>query len=215
MAKTIIIRTETENDYRTVEEITRKAFWNLYTPGCNEHYIAHVIRSHRDFIPELDLVAERDGRVIGNIMYTKTRLVDEAGNKKDILTFGPISVLPEYQRMGYGKQLIEASFEKAAALGYEVIVIFGNPGNYVSRGFKSCRKYNVSLENGTFPSAMLVKELKEGALDGRNWIYYESPAFAIDEAEAEAFDESFEKREKRYQPSQEEFYIHSHSIVQP
>lgn len=214
MAETIIIRTETENDYRTVEEITRKAFWNLYTPGCNEHYIAHVIRSHRDFIPELDLVAERDGQVIGNIMYTKTRLVDEAGNKKDILTFGPISVLPEYQRMGYGKQLIEASFEKAAALGYEVIVIFGNPGNYVSRGFKSCRKYNVSLENGTFPSAMLVKELKEGALDGRNWIYYESPAFAIDEAKAEAFDESFEKREKRYQPSQEEFYIHSHSVVQ-
>ena len=214
MAETIIIRTETENDYRTVEEITRKAFWNLYTPGCNEHYIAHVIRSHRDFIPELDLVAERDGRVIGNIMYTKTCLVDEAGSEKDILTFGPISVLPEYQRMGYGKQLIEASFEKAAALGYEVIVIFGNPGNYVSRGFKSCRKYNVSLENGTFPSAMLVKELKEGALDGRNWIYYESPAFAIDEAKAEAFDESFEKREKRYQPSQEEFYIHSHSVVQ-
>lgn len=214
MAKTIIIRTETENDYRTVEEITRKAFWNLYTPGCNEHYIAHVIRSHRDFIPELDLVAERDGRVIGNIMYTKTRLVDEAGNEKDILTFGPISVLPEYQRMGYGKQLIEASFEKAAALGYEVIVIFGNPGNYVSRGFKSCRKYNVSLEDGTFPSAMLVKELKEGTLDGRSWIYYESPAFAIDEAKAETFDESFEKREKRYQPSQEEFYIHSHSVVQ-
>jgi len=210
----IRIRNEKVTDYKKVEELTRKAFWNLYIPGCNEHYLVHVMRSHQDFLPELDLVIEADGQVIGNIMYTKTKLIDESGEVKDILTFGPVCILPEYQRMGYGKKLMEYSFEQAVALGYDVIVIFGNPGNYVSRGFKSCKKYNVCLENGTFPSAMMVKELKPDVLDGRKWVYYDSPVMKIDEQEALRFDEGLESLEKKFQPSQEEFYIHSHSIIQ-
>jgi len=214
MDKMIKIRNEEEKDYDKVEEITRKAFWNLYIPGCNEHYLVHVMRPHKDFLPELDLVIEVDNQIIGNIMYTKTKLIDEAGNEKDILTFGPVCISPEYQRKGYGKRLMEYSFERAAAHGYDVIVIFGNPNNYVSRGFKSCKKYNVCLENGTYPSAMLVKELKSEALDGRKWVYYDSPVMKIDEQEAERFDEGLESMEKKYQPSQEEFYIHSHSVIQ-
>jgi len=210
----ITIRNEKEADYRVVEEITRRAFWNLYAPGCSEHYLVHVMRSHKDFLPELDFVIEVDGQIIGNIMYTKAKLVDEAGEEKEILTFGPVCILPEYQRKGYGKKLMEYSFEKAAALGYDVIVIFGHPGNYVGVGFKSCKKYNVCLENGIYPTAMLVKEVKPGALDGRKWVYYSSPVYEIDEKEAERFDEGFEPWEKKYQPSQEEFYIYSHSIVQ-
>lgn len=210
----IKIRNEEKIDYEKVEEITRKAFWNLYVPGCGEHYLVHVMRSHKDFIPELDFVIEVDNEIIGNIMYTKTKLVDEFGEEKDILTFGPVCILPKYQRKGYGKKLLEYSFDKAIALGYDVIVIFGNPGNYVSRGFKSCKKHNVCLENGTYPSPMMVKELKPGALDGRKYVYYESPVFEIDEKDAVRFDEGLEKWEKKYQPSQEEFYIHSHSIIQ-
>ncbi len=214
MNKTIKIRKEEQADYERVEEITRSAFWNLYIPGCNEHYLVHIMRSHKDFLPELDLVIEVDNQVIGNIMYTKARLVDESGEEKDILTFGPVCILSEYQRMGYGKKLIEYSFEQASALGYDTIVIFGNPNNYVSRGFKSCKKYNVCLENGTFPSPMMVKELKPGVLDGRKWVYYQSPVFELDEQEVERFDAALESMEKQYQPSQEEFYIHSHSIMQ-
>jgi len=214
MDKVFKIRNEEEKDFKRVEEITRKSFWNLYVPGCVEHYLVHVMRSHKDFIPELDLVIEVDGQVIGNIMYTKTRLIDESGEEKNILTFGPLCILPEYQRMGYGKALMEYSFEKAAALGYEVIVIFGNPNNYVSRGFKSCKKFNVCLENGTFPSAMMVKELKPNVLDGRKWVYVQSPVFEFDEQEAERFDDGLESMEKKVQPSQEEFYIHSHSVIQ-
>ena len=96
----IKIRNEKEEDYRIVEDMTRKAFYNLYIPGCTEHYLVHHMRGHEDFIPELDFVLERDGQVIGNIMYTKARLVDEAGTEKEILTFGPVCILPEYQRMG-------------------------------------------------------------------------------------------------------------------
>lgn len=213
MNKPFHIRNEKATDYAKVEEITRKAFYNLYVPGCHEHYLVHVMRSHADFVPELDLVIEVDDQIIGSILYTKAKLVDEAGAEKDILTFGPVCVLPEYQREGYGKQLIETSFEKAIALGYDVVVIFGNPGNYVSRGFKSCKKYNVCLESGTYPSAMLVKELRPGALDGRRWAYYESPAMAIDEQEAERFDAGLPPMEKKVLPCQEEFYIHCHSII--
>lgn len=210
----VIIRNEKESDYSIVEEITRKAFYNLYIPGCIEHYLVHIMRNHEDFIPELDFVVELDGQVIGNIMYTKAKLVDESGFEKEILTFGPISVLPEYQRNGYGKRLMEHSFQEAVRLGYDVIVIFGSPANYVGRGFQSCKKYNICLENHRYPAAMMVKELKEHVLDGRKWFYYDSPVMNIDEEEARRYDDSLEKMEKKHLPSQEEFYIISHSFVE-
>ena len=209
----IVIRNEEEKDYRRVEEITRKAFWNLYVPGCNEHYLVHVIRSHIDFLPELDFVIEVDDQIIGNIMYTKAKLIDEAGEEKEILTFGPVCILPEYQRRGYGKTLMEHSFEQAIAMGYDVIVIFGNPNNYVSSGFKSCKKFNIGLENETYPSAMMCKELRPNVLDGRKWVYHDSPVMDIDQQEAERFDAGLEKMEKKVEPSQEEFYIYSHSVI--
>ena len=208
------IRNETEEDYKIVEEITRKAFYNVYVPGCVEHYLVHIMRRHEDFIPELDFVMELDGRVIGNIMYTKARLVDEAGVEKQILTFGPVSIIPEFQRMGYGKKLMEYSFGRARSLGYEVIVIFGSAVNYVASGFKSCKKYHVSLENGKYPAAMMVKELVPHALDGKKWSYHDSPVMAVSEEDARRFDDALEKMEKKHRPSQEEFYIMSHSFME-
>lgn len=213
MNNNIHIRREEPADYQRVEDITRKAFWNLYVPGCDEHYLVHVMRSHEDFIPELALVIDLDDQIIGNIMYTKATLIDETGGEKEILTFGLVCVLPEHQRKGYGKLLMEHSFAQAIALGYDVIVIFGNPDNYVGRGFKSCKRYNVCMENGVFPSAMLVKELKPDALDGRQWIYRESPVMAIDKQAAARFDERLEPMEKAVLPYQEVFYIHSQSII--
>lgn len=214
MYKTINIRNEQEADYKKVEAVIRESFWNLYVPGCNEHYLAHVMRSHKDFISELDLVIELDDEIIGNIMYTKTRLIDDAAEEKSILTFGPVCILPKYQRKGYGKQLIEYSFHRAIELGYDLIVIFGNPGNYVTHGFRSCKKYNVSLENDVFPTAMMVKELRENVLDGRRWVYHQSPVFDIDVEQAERFDKALAPMEKKQLVCQEEFYIYSHSIIQ-
>ena len=213
MRKDIIIRRETEDDRPRVEEIVRRAFYNLYIPGAAEHYLVHIMRSHPDFIQELDLVLELEGQVIGAIMYTRTHLVDERGEEREILTFGPVCVLPEYQRMGYGKMLMEASFQKAVEMGYDTIVIFGAPGNYVSRGFKSCKRYNVCLENGSFPAAMLVKELVPGSLDGRKWVYRQSPVFEFSEEEALAYDDTLEPLEKKELPCQEEFYILSSAML--
>ena len=211
--KELVIRNETESDYAITEHITREAFWNIYAPGCDEHYLVHIMREHEDFIPELDLIAELDGQVVGNIMYTKSKLTDEAGNEKNTLTFGPISILPEFQRSGIGKRLLEDSFDKALELGYDTIVIYGNPCNYVSRGFKSCKKFNVCIENEMFPTALLVKELNPNVLDGRRWHFSDSPVYNVDSAKAQEFDKQFETKEKKYQPSQEEFYINSHSVI--
>lgn len=211
--KNIIIRNEKTTDYRAVEEMTRDAFWNLYAPGCVEHYLESVIRNHPDFIPELDLVLEIDGRIVGLVMYTKAQLIAEDGQVKPIVTFGPLCIAPEYQRQRLGKKLLEESFKRVEKLGYDTIVIFGMPENYVSRGFVSCLKKQVHLEDGTYPAAMMVKELKSDSLVGHDWIYKESPAMEVDLSLVDEFDQGFSPRKKFWQVSQEEFYIISHSTV--
>lgn len=212
----IIIRLETEKDFREVEELTREAFWNVYKPGADEHYYVHTMRNHPDFIQELAFVAEADGKIVGNIMYTKAWLEDENGERKEILSFGPLCVSPEYQRKKIGKRLIAHSYEVARKMGYDVNINFGNPGNYVSSGFVSCKKKNVSfVVDGNFPTALLVCELKENALDGRKWMYIPSTAAdCCEDTEAvEAFDKTFPPKEKKWMPSQEEFYIYCNSSV--
>ena len=212
----IIIRNETPADYRAVENLTRESFWNVYKPGADEHYFVHTMRSHPDFIPELAFVAEKDGEIIGNIMYTKAWLEDENGRRKEILSFGPLCVHPAYQRQKVGKLLIAHSFDAARKMGYDVNINFGNPGNYVSRGFVSCKKKNVSfVVPGNYPTALLVAELVPGVLEGRKWMYVASTAADCceDTAAVEAFDATFPPKEKAWAPSQEEFYIYSHSSV--
>ena len=212
----LTIRLETKKDYRAVEELVREAFWNIYKPGADEHYYVHQMRNHPDFIPELAFVLEKEGKIIGNIMYTKAWLEDEKGNRKEILSFGPLCVAPAYQRQRLGKILIEHSFDVARKMGYDVNINFGNPGNYVSRGFVSCKKKNVSyIIDGNFPTALLVCEFVPNVLDGRKWMYIPSTAADCceDVAAVEAFDATFPPKEKAWMPSQEEFYIYSHSSV--
>ena len=209
----MIIRNEIEEDFRPVEEMVKKAFWNLSEPGCNEHYLVHQVRKSEDYIPELDFVLEEDGKIIGHIIYVKAKLIAEDGTKKEILSFGPFTIHPDYQRKGYGRKLLNHSLEIAKKLGYDTVVIFGNPENYACYGFKNCKRYNVCLEEGVFPVALLVKELKENALAGKSWKYVESSAHQLDESGFEEFDSSFEKMEKGYRYTQELFYIYSRSNV--
>lgn len=214
--ESITVRLETEKDYRAVEELTRVAFWNVYKPGADEHYYVHMMRNHPDFIPSLAFVAELEGRIIGSIMYTRAWLESKAGEKKEVLSFGPLCVAPKHQRKKIGKLLIKHSFDAARNMGYDVNIIFGNPANYVSCGFVSCKKKNVSfIAEGNYPTALLVAELIPGALDGEKWMYIPSTAAdCCEDTEAvEAFDAGFPPMEKGWLPSQEEFYIYSHSSV--
>ena len=134
-----IIRLETEKDFREVENLAREAFWNLSVPGCDEHFFIHVMRKHKDFIPELVHVIETDGKIIGCIMYTKAELADENGNVKPIVSMGPLCIHPDFQRMGYGKALLEHTFSVVKDLKYDVVINFGNPDNYVARGYKAVK----------------------------------------------------------------------------
>ncbi len=203
----IQIRNEIEADYGAVEELTREAFWNLYAPGCSEHYIVHAMRKHGDFIKELDYVAIGNGRIVGNIMYTRASLANENGESLDIASFGPVSVHPEFQRMGIGSRLIRHSLLAARNLGLKVIAIYGDPHNYCKHGFKNGKDLAISDSNGDYPYGLLALELEQGVLSGHQWRLQISPVYECRESDVEAFDKRFPPKEKGYQCSQEIFSI--------
>jgi len=210
----VVLRNEMKDDYRRVEEITREAFWNLYVPGCNEHYLAHVMRNHKDFVKDLDFVAFADDHLVGNIMYTKSSIEDENGREIETISFGPVSVLPEYQKKGIGSSLIRHTIQKAKENRCKAIIIYGHPQNYCKHGFKSSRDFTISTVEGKYPYGLLVLELEKGVFDNNTWKYKESDVYNIDTEKAEEFDKTFEYKEKGYRYTQEEFSIASRAYIE-
>ena len=210
-----MIRHETQADHRAVEEVTREAFWNLYVPGCVEHYLAHVMRDHADFMGELDYVALVDGRLVGNIMFTKSFVTNEAGARMDTITFGPLSVLPQFQRHGIGSLLIGRALRDARAAGHKAVIIYGNPKNYCRHGFRSCRDFGISTADGKYPYSLLVLELEQGVFGGHSWRFQESDAYNIDMGAVDGFDAAFEPKEKAFRHTQEEFRISCRAFIEP
>lgn len=156
----VMIRKERPGDYRETEEVTREAFWNVHEPGCCEHYLAHLMRERPEFIRELDFVAVRDGRIVGNIMYARTEIQCDDGTTHPAVTFGPISVLPAYQGQGIGKRLIETSKKLAADMGADVIIIYGDPDYYSKTGFVPAETYGVRNGENQCAAALLACLLK-------------------------------------------------------
>ena len=203
----IKLRLETKEDHPKVEKVTREAFWNQYVPGCDEHYLVNILRDHKDFIPELNFVAELVGEVVGNIMYTRSWVENEKGDKVETVTFGPVCVHPEHQKKGIGSKLIKHTLKLAEEMGFSACCIFGDPRNYCKHGFKNGLDHNVSAMGGIYPYGFLVKVLKTGVLEGQNWEYGMSDVYHFDKADAEEFDSSFEPKVKEYKPSQDIFSI--------
>ncbi len=201
------IRNEQEKDFRQVENLTREAFWNLYVPGCNEHYFAHTLRQNPAFIPELDFVLEENGRIVANIMYSRSKIVNDAGEPVQTITFGPLSVLPERQREGYGGALVRHSVAQAKRLGYKAILIYGDPAFYSRFGFKSAKSFRISTPEGKFLAAHQALELQPGTLDGMRGRAFECDAFKIDAQAAKAFDEAFPPKERKVTESQKRFAV--------
>ena len=211
----IELRLERPEDFFEVEMLAREAFWNLFVPGCDEPYLMHQLRTHRDFIPELDYVATLNGKIVGNIMYSRSRLVAEDKSTLPCVTFGPISVHPHYQRKGIGKLLMRKTFELVSQTDAVAIVIWGMPKNYVSCGFKNCKDYNISIMPGKFPTCLLVQELKPGILGEVFYTFSDSEVFAVDQQAAAEYDKKFPPKERFSTPSQEEFRIMSSSWCLP
>lgn len=209
------IRPETEKDYSEVEALTREAFWNLYMPGCDEHYLVHTMRTHPDFIADLDLVAVTGDQIIGSILYTRSYLQDEDGHCLETVTFGPLSVLPGWQRQGVGTALIQHSKKLVLEKGQaKAIIIYGDPHNYCRHGFKNGKDYQISDLAGKFPCALLVLALDEAVLAGHAWKYHASEAYDVDPEAASQFDQQFPVKPKGYQASQEEFRIISRAYLE-
>lgn len=190
------IRQELPTDYAETEALTREAFWNQYAPGCSEHYLLHILRDSPAFVPELDLVAVHQGRVIGNVVCVRAVLHGDDGRDVPVLTLGPLSVLPEFQSRGVGGQLIQAVRERARELGYPAILLCGAPAYYVRQGFLPAESLGIRTADNQYLPALQVCELTEGALAGAAGRYCEDAVYSIDEADAAAFDRQFPPRER-------------------
>ena len=191
------IRVEEERDYSTVEGLVREAFWNVYRPGCTEHYVLHHLRSCPDFIPELAFVMEADGKIIGQNVFVKAQITKNEVTAFPILTMGPICIANEYKRKGYGKILLDYSLEKAKALGYGAVCFEGNIDFYVKSGFDYASKFGIKyhgLPEGMAADFFLCKELKPGYLDGISGVYATPAAYFV----AEENPEDFEKFEREF-----------------
>lgn len=193
-----IIRNETEKDYFEVENITREAFWNVYRPGCNEHLVIHKLRTSPCFIKELDFVIEKDGEIVGSIVYSYVNIKSDDGDIKRFVCFGPIGIKPSYQRMGLGKKLIVHSLKEAKKLGYTAVFITGNHNYYHQFGFESASKYGIYLDEkreGEFEYFM-VKTLFDNALEGVTGILEFDECFNLSKEETEQFDKIFPTKVK-------------------
>lgn len=198
----INIREEQEKDWYETEAITKRAFWNLHVPGCLEHYLVHLLRSSKDYIPDLSRVAEVDGKVAGTVMYSKS-YVDNGKQKTEVLTFGPLCVDKEFQNKGIGSLLLKTTFEIARKQGHKAIIIFGEPGYYPRHGFKTCDNFHITTKDGKNFDAFMGLELVSDGLKGVEGKFYQSEVFEnIDAVKAEEYDKKFPYMEKLKLPGQ-------------
>lgn len=189
------IRLETPKDHRDVENLTREAFYNHHSPGCTEHLVVHQLRKSPAFIEALDFVAFWEGQLVGNIMYVHAR-VQDGDRSHDVLSFGPLSVLPAFQRRGVGSALIRHSVQAARALSHSAIIIYGSPAYYARFGFMPARQFKIYTPDRLYLPALMAMELVPGALDGVQGAFQEGDAYHTTDEAVAAFDAAFPPKEK-------------------
>ncbi|MDO5564018.1 MAG: N-acetyltransferase [Eubacteriales bacterium] len=200
-----IIRNEKKEEYRDVENLVRESFWNVYRPGCLEHFVLNQLRNDSSFVPELDFVMEKDGKIIGQNVFVRTFIQADDGKKIPIMTMGPICIHPQYKRKGYGKILLDYSLEKAKEAGCKAICFEGNIDFYGKSGFVCASNYKIryhGLPEGEDASFFLCKELVPGYLSNVTGEYATPKIYMVDETEAELFDKNFPHKEKLKLPGQ-------------
>ena len=200
-----IIRLEEKKDYRDVENLVRESFWNVYRPGCSEHYVIHVLRDDPAFVPELDFVMEQDGMLIGQNMFMKTVIEADNGREIPVLTMGPIGITPELKRKGYGKKLLDYCLEKATEMGFGAVLFEGNIGFYSHCGFDYASKFGIryhDLPEDADSSFFLCRELIPGYLDDVTGVYQTPQGYYVKDEDVEEFDKQFPPKEKKKLPGQ-------------
>jgi hypothetical protein len=192
----IIIRNELPGDYRAVDNLTREAFWNVYQPGCTEHYLLSCLRHSPDFVADLDFVAECAGRLVGNVVCAASYIDDDDGRRHKVLCLGPISVLPQYQHKGIGRLLIDSVIKTASEMDWPAILLCGDPMLYCRYGFRQAALYNIRTVDNKYFAALMIYPLgatDPSALAGR---FVESAAYKPDMAQFEQYDAIFPEKQK-------------------
>lgn len=200
-----IIRLERKEEHRQVESLVREAFWNVYRPGCFEHYVLNQLRNDEAFVKELDFVMEKDGELIGQNMFMRAVIKADDGRDIPIMTMGPICITPRLKRQGYGKILLDYSIEKAKELGCGAVCFEGNIDFYSKCGFTYASEFGIryhGLNEDDDASFFLCIELIDGYLDSVTGEYSTPKGYFVDEAEAEEFDKQFPYKEKLKLPGQ-------------
>ena len=192
----IQIRLEQPADYREAEQVMREAFWNYYSPGCTEHYLLHIMRSSPNFISELDFVAVAGGRIIGSVVFLKSFIMGDDGNRYEVLSMGPIAVLPDFQRKGVGRMLINHARNVAAANGYRAILLCGEPSYYTKVGFTAAEQFGIRTAENKYFAALHVCPLYPNALAGVAGKYYEDEIYQVNPEKADEFDKQFSWKER-------------------
>lgn len=201
----IVIRREEKCEYREVENLVRDSFWNVYRPGCLEHYVLHQLRNDAAFVPELDFVMYKDGELIGQNMFMRATITADDGRIIPIMTMGPICIKNELKRKGYGKILLDYSTERAKELGCGALCFEGNIDFYGKSGFCEAGRYGIryhGLPEGEDASFFLCKELIPGYLEKITGEYATPAGYLVEEREAEEFDRQFPFKEKKKLPGQ-------------
>ena len=212
----MIIRLEQPQDYREVENLTREAFWNVYRPGCTEHYVLNQYRTNPDFIPELDFVMEEGDRIIGHVMFSKAEITLDSphsqggvgGGSVPSWTFGPISIHPDYKRKGYGLKLLKYAIEKAKEMGIGLLQMEGNIDFYRHAGFDLASKFRIHYHEMPKEDEVpffLAQELIPGYWGDREGTYCPPKGYFVADENPEAFEayeSTFPKKEKLRLPGQ-------------
>ena len=198
----ITIRPENAKDYFETEYITREAFWDVYHPGCMEHLVLHKLREAPGFVGELAFVACDVKRIVGNVVCSKAKVINDKKEEFEVLSMGPLSVLPEYQGKDIGSLLIKTIIKKAQELSYRGIVIYGNPDFYHRFGFVNAEKFGIMTSESENFDYFMALELSEGSLQGIKGNFYEDEAFNVNDEELEEFDKAFPYKEKHVTSTQ-------------
>lgn len=194
----IELRLEKPSDYFETENVIREAFWNHYTPACNDHYLIHIMRDCPAFVDELDIVAIEGDKIVGASMCLRSNIRGDDGTEYEVLSLGPIGVLPEYQGKGIGGMMIARTKEVAKKLGFRGILLCGDPDYYTRQGFSAAEKYGIRNAENVYADALHACELYEGAFHDVHGCYYEDEIYNVNEERVREFDKQFPKKDVIY-----------------
>ena len=191
------IRPEERTDFKEVEYLIREAFWNVYRPGCHEHYIVHNLRFDSSFVRQLDYVLEVDDKIIGHIAYSKNKLITDDDNSIEVITLGPVAIDPDYQKKGYGSKIIRYTLDKAKELGIKYLFVIGDENYYQRFGFEDASKYNIQFNDVEEDTPFfMINVFDDESINFENAKYIDNPIFKVDEEKLDKFDENFPPKTK-------------------